>query len=193
MKYSEQKGKQIQTQNHCSPDYKELGCNHTFLLVLVYELPRQEKGLQIQKRLRTSAPNKTNLSIASTSLLPSEQVRCTSKELKTYNLLFHDLCTSFSAFHNYLKIIVGLKNMYTRKSLFFWTDLNQSFQAQHLGVSFGGQSLLWGEWPSGPAEKVESTLRTSNPYKCSGFERGSQDFLSRPSRTLLQSFSCHWQ
>lgn len=146
--------------------------------MLVYDLPRQEKGLQIQKRLRTSAPNKTNLSIASTSLLPSEQVRGTSKELKTYNLLFHDLCTSFSAFHSYLKIIVGLKNMYTCKSLFFWTDLNQSFQAQHLGVSFGGQSLLWGEWPSGPAEKVESTVRTSNPYKWSGFERGSQDLSS---------------
>lgn len=44
--------------------------------------------------------------------------------------------------------------MYTCKSLFFSTDLNQSFQAQHMGVSFGGQSLLWGEWPSGPAEKV---------------------------------------
>lgn len=83
--------------------------------------------------------------------------------------------------------------MFTCKSLFFSTGINQSFQAQHLGVSFGCQSLLWGEWPTEPAEKVEWTVGISNPCKETGLKGGSQDLSPFASRTLLQAFSGHWQ
>lgn len=155
--------------------------------MLVFNLARQEKGLHVQKRLRASVPNETT-----TLLLPSEQVRCRSKERFIISF-FMISALLFLPFTALWRSLLDWKICINVKVFFFPTDLDLSFQAQHWCVGFGFLSLLWEEWPSGHLEKVELTVGISNPYKGAVCEKGSQDLPSFASRTLLWSFSDHWQ